>query len=175
MYCLFIHTFFFSSHEFYFLASKSSIWFLFKSAWSFQIVSQCLLICDSILYFFFSMPSPYLTTAMCVVPGNFHICLLFLFFLVVPLLPFIPTDLWLCAQCLTLTAIPTVLILEAFSSNLPLLLGVLGMPSALAQILLDGGTPNLLFPSYSEPGHSKGKSIPYFCQSNNPKCSLPRI
>lgn len=109
---------------------------------------------------------------MCVVPGNFHICLLFLFFLMEPLFPFIPTDLGLCAHCLTLTAIPTALILEAFS-NLPSLLGVLGMPRALAQILLNGGTPNLLFPSCSELGQSKGESIPYFCQPGNPKCSLP--
>lgn len=156
-----------------FLVSTSSTWFLFKSAWSLLMVSQCLFIWNSILYL--STPSPYLTIAMCAAQcGHFHICLLRLFLLVV-FASFHACYLGLCAHCWTLTC----------SSHSPKLGSILYQTVLAFRGARDARSPSTISTGWRDPrfafshlakgqGAAGQRAFPTFCQPSNPKCSLPK-
>lgn len=136
---LFIHLHFLVS-IILFLISTSSTWFLLKATWSVHEASHCLLIWNSILYFFNQVNNGY----VCGPWAPPH-----LFIVSIPphgVSAFFQACWSLCAHCLTFLCNSHRPKLGALSSNLPLLPGELGMPKAPAQIPLHRGMPDLLSP-----------------------------
>lgn len=150
------------------------MWFLSKSAWSLLMVSQCLFIWNSILYFF-KHNKPIFNNCYVRSPWAFP----HLFTISIPpcggFASFHACYLGLCAHCWTLTC----------SSHSPKLGRILCQTVLAFRGARDASSPSTSPAGWRDPrlafshlaigqGAARQRASPTFCQPSNPKCSLSK-